>query len=168
MTFTETLWFWHHLDRNQQQIDAFEILVYVVCFLGSCEQIILTCFWSFAHFQGAVLLKTHFVYGGFSSGSVLLHHSHWVWHHFDVFFTLGVSDHLFCLNMFLSEYKQSEVMCFFLPPERSWCVFLLKNHVLYGCFCSDSVFLVSLWQKSAPRWCLSWHGASCHPYILSK
>ena len=75
------------------------------------------------------------------------------WHHVDRSQPqVDVCFHLVSLQTFLNWHKHSEVMCCF-APKRTWHAFSLKNHVLCGCFCSHSVFLVSLWQKSAPRWC---------------
>ena len=55
--------------------------------------------------------------GGFSSDSVVLHHSHWVWHQSDVFFTLGVSDHVFLFKHVFELMQTIRGGVFFLPPK---------------------------------------------------
>jgi len=116
----ETLWFCHHLDEDQCQVNV-QISVSVVCHLDSHEQTNLTCFWALTNLQSAVLQKIMFCAVASAVTVHFLHCSCWTQHLF------GVCFHLVSVIKFFSFIQVKNVMCWFGPKMNDMLVHWKKN-----------------------------------------
>jgi len=137
----ETLWFCHHLDENQCQVNV-QISVSVVCHLDSHEQTNLTCFWALTNLQSAVLKKIMFCAVASAVTLHFLHCSCWTQHLF------GVCFHLVSVIKFFSFIQVKNVMCWFGPKMNDMLVHWKKKHVLCDSVSSDSALLASPWETA--------------------